>query len=244
MSDTLNVMSTIAEDMIEAKCLHQSMKKEERNALQNGYKLGLVLARIKGKCVAGSWLAKLKELEVNRMTAWRCLKLSECNARYIASCNSVHEAILQNRITEMEEPEKELDGKKPKPVDVAPLCERCRRVGPRKDCKACEEAEVAWRQARKAKGGEREPGDDTDSEQQAKLDDKQKPQPGRIMFEWKATDQNVGSLIRQVDVFGNAYKVKEAPEVDQLRKDLADWHGRFKLVYEKISKQQAPETAA
>lgn len=239
-----NVKDSLAEDMIEAKCLYASMKKQERDALKDAYKLGTVLARIRLRCVPRTWLKKLEEIGVNRMHAWRCLRVAECNSVTLASCNSMHDAILRFKIPEGEEPEKELEGKKTKTADIVPLCDGCQRKGPRKDCKGCEEIEVAWRAGRRAKAGEREPGDDTESERQdraeARAADRAKPETGRVMFEWKATDQYVGTLVRQVDLFGNAYDVKEHIEVDKLRKRLADWHADFRKVYERLAGQKAP----
>lgn len=223
----------------EASAAIEAADKATKNTLERYKEAGEALSKAKKKCGHGKWLSWLKGHGIHVKTAGRALRVAANWSKLDTVSN------LADAFKAMAEAPEETE--KAKPVDKAPLCKRCQNVGPTKDCKACEEAAAEWRAKKKPKPdetSEREPGDDTDHEEQAKEDEKSDPKPGKPKFDWKLTNTNVGILVREVDKFGKAYKVKEEPEVDELRKRLADWHTDFKSVYEKITKEKAPEATS
>jgi hypothetical protein len=102
------------------------------------------------------------------------------------------------------------------------LCDRCQRVGAVPGCKACEEA----RQSRKR-------GYPTPT--------RKKLRSGSVLFDWRKFTSDFGALLRQVDVLGNAYGVKDTSEAEALRVELDQWKGKFKAWARKVSKQEPPK---
>lgn len=123
--------------------------------------------------------------------------------------------------------------KDPAPVDATPekppslFCGRCQRVGPVKDCPQC--ADV-----RNAKP-EREPGDDSEADAQAKATDKAKPKPGSELFDWRAYEASFGQVARAPDTIGKAFPSEKASaeykeaikHLEGLAKVMADWKKRL-----------------
>jgi hypothetical protein len=106
------------------------------------------------------------------------------------------------------------------PLDPpSPLCDRCQRIGPVRDCALCEKL-----RRRKPKPRRDRP-----------------TRNGAVVFDWKAYMAHYGGLMRQVDVLGNAFGCKESLEARGLRRLLHEWHVRFKKLYTAKSKRKAPE---
>ncbi|HMF15531.1 MAG TPA: hypothetical protein VKE94_24630, partial [Gemmataceae bacterium] len=105
------------------------------------------------------------------------------------------------------------------------LCDRCRRVGPVPDCKACSDARANLK-GRSPHGTK--PG-------------RKRPKPGAVRFDWRKFSADSGALLRQVDVLGNAYRVKETPEAEALRAELDHWKAKFKALYRKAAQQEPPK---
>src|SRR5262249_24517691 len=90
------------------------------------------------------------------------------------------------------------------------LCDRCSRVGAVPGCKACEEALKAANPNRR-------------SDQLPLVRSAKKPKSGAVLFDWHKFSADFGALLRQVDVLGNAFGVKDTPEAEALRGELDQW---------------------
>jgi hypothetical protein len=104
------------------------------------------------------------------------------------------------------------------------LCDRCSRVGAVTGCKACEEAQPNRR-----------------SDQLSLARSVKKPKSGAVLFDWHKFSADFGAMLRQVDVLGNAFGVKDTPEAEALRVELDQWKDNFKALYRKVSKQEPPK---
>jgi ParB-like chromosome segregation protein Spo0J len=107
------------------------------------------------------------------------------------------------------------------------LCDRCRRVGAVQGCKACDEA----RQVR---------SNTKDRPTHKSKPCAKRPKPGAEKFDWRKFSADFGALLRQVDVLGNAYGVKDTPEAEALRVKLDEWKREFKSYFRKIANQEPP----
>lgn len=227
----------------EAAAAIEAADKATKNTLERYKEAGEALAKAKKKCGHGKWLPWLKTHGIDLWKAARAIRVSSNWAKLGTAPN------LKEALKTLADPGEETE--KAKPVEVAPLCRRCQNVGPAKDCKACEEAEAEWKSQKKGKSkpdeeaadepADREPGDDTEHEEQAKVEEKAQPKPGMPKYEIKGADKGVSILTLEVDKFGNAFGVKEKPEVDKMRKRIADWHDDFKALVEKHLKAKSPE---
>jgi hypothetical protein len=103
------------------------------------------------------------------------------------------------------------------------LCERCQRVGAVPECKACEGARQG-KQSKKRHSSKRK-----------------RPKSGAVLYDWRKFSSDFGALIRQVDILGNAYSVKDTPKAEVLRLELDEWKGKFQNWYREVSKQEPPK---
>lgn len=218
---------------------------KEKLSIQEKLEIGRLLIEINKKCAHGQWLPTIDKLGIGQQRASDLIRVSKLPPVVISKCESWNEVLAAMRGHEMrlsggvdrEPGEEGVEGAESPSL----FCKRCQRLGPVKDCAACAELKSL---NKRTKGASTELEKHKAEDKGQKEEAKSKPKPGAPLFDWKPTDQYVGTLVRQVDLFGNAYKVKEHLEVDSLRKRLADWHADFKQVYERIAKKKAPETAA
>ncbi len=118
------------------------------------------------------------------------------------------------------------DGKKrdatkstPDPKDL--WCDNCKRAGRSPaGCKACK----AMRDSAKNKPPEREPGDDTEVENE----EKKRPKNGQILYDWKGFEAVYGKLIREIDSLGRAYRANNGAKANELRAMLGNFKKEFK----------------
>lgn len=226
----------------EATAALEAAHKATTTTLERYKEAGEALIKAKKKCGHGKWLPYLKRHALDRSQTSRAMRI---NSNW-SKCGTVTH--LKEALALLAKDEEESE--KAKPVEKAPLCKRCQNVGPTKDCKACEEAEIEWKSKKKGRQ-DREPGDDTESEERAKQEEKEKAKQtaenkkanGKATFDWKPFESHIGGLVRSVDMIGNAYGVKESKEADGLRKRAVEWRDDFKSFYEKTSKQKAPEAS-
>ncbi len=219
-------VAALAEALVEAKALALAVHKDERNALQNAYKLGQVLAKIKEQTPHGSWLARLKDLGISRRAASRYLQLAKCKSKDVACCNSIHDAILHNKLTESEEAEVE-EGKSNGPAGpfAAPskiFCRDCRTNGPKPNCKACAEMNKP-----KGKPANTKP-----------LATTAKP-----IFEWKDLEANFGGMVRSIDKILKVAKIGKQPEpplAQQIRRDLNNSLDDIRKLYHDLTGKDPP----
>jgi hypothetical protein len=56
---------------------------------------------------------------------------------------------------------------------------------------------------------------------------KRAPKNGAVLFDIKPFEQALGTLVREIDRLGNAYKAKESPEAEALRDDLRQFREKY-----------------
>jgi ParB-like chromosome segregation protein Spo0J len=94
----------------------------------------------------------------------------------------------------------------------------------------------------KTQPAEREPGDDTeqiDAEEAA--ENAAGRRRGQPLYDWRAFESPFGQLYRQIDVLGNAFRVKESDEANELRQGLKEFNTAFRQWYKQLTSQRAPE---
>ncbi len=64
---------------------------------------------------------------------------------------------------------------------------------------------------------------------------------GAVTFDWKTFTAAFGALYREIDRLGNAYKCKDSPEAEGLRRLLREWRQEFRKVFKVKSGQKPPE---
>jgi hypothetical protein len=216
---------------------------KEKMSIQEKLEIGKLLTEINRQCEHGQWLPTLEKMSISSQRASEFIRVVKLPRAGVCKCDTwievmafmkAHEMILSGGVDR--DP-----GEEGVKAAESAFCQRCQRIGPVKDCAACAELKSL---NKRTKGAATELEKHKAEEKGKKEEAKSQPKAGAPKFDWKPTDQYVGTLVRQVDLFGNAYKVKEHLEVDSLRKRLADWHADFKEVYERIAKQKAPEAAA
>jgi hypothetical protein len=116
------------------------------------------------------------------------------------------------------------------------FCSRCQRVGPTKDCEACQELA----KGRKPKPPDREPADDTDQIAADKKAASAQLKNGSPDFDWNAFVNHFGGLIRDIDTVGKNFGCKDCPQADALRLALVAWKEQFKQFYAENSKKKPP----
>ena len=124
------------------------------------------------------------------------------------------------------------------------LCDRCRRVGPVSDCPGCKRVQAEAKASKNGQPISREPGDDTDIEE----NEKKGPKPGQPLFDWKPFHQSFGSLVRSIDIlYRNYNQINERGAIrdDDPHKELSallkKFHDKFKERYEALAGQKAPQ---
>ena len=212
---------------------------------------GLALLAIKEQVGHGRWENLFAELAEKSRKSQRQLR------RYILLAKSDTASDLQQSweiLTERAEndPETHHDATTvpppaPPPPDVRQvtpplslLCDRCTRLGPSKNCKACADLQARRDKAsgRGTPPPDREPGDDTETiaedQQQAKA---ARASNGRPVFEWRHdVEQPLGNLVRAVDEFGKSHRAKESVEAKALRSLLERFQNMFKAWRKRVEK--------
>jgi ParB-like chromosome segregation protein Spo0J len=153
---------------------------------------------------------------VNEKTIRRDAEFAQALDKIGATDPAQKEAILSGQSGQTKQ--QVISGNKP-PI----LCERCQRVGAVPGCKAC----VKARQAKQSK--------------KRHSQKRKRPKSGSVLFDWRKFSAEFGALFRQVDVLGNAYGVKDTHEAEALRVELDQWKGKFKALYHKVARQEAPK---
>lgn len=70
---------------------------------------------------------------------------------------------------------------------------------------------------------ERQPGDDTEAEETAR----NKPKPGKILFDRRKFDEPYGGLLRSIDALGKGYGAHNTPAAQGLRRLLKEFKDSF-----------------
>ena len=128
------------------------------------------------------------------------------------------------------------DGKdRPAQAPLSPdrqYCSRECRIGQNdtRKCKACKALNKA----------ERQPGDDTESEAEAKREARSDPKQGKPDFDWHKFNNEFAQMMLWVDKLGKAFPGKhhKGPAATNLRTDLLAWKNRFKEWGKAISKKE------
>jgi hypothetical protein len=63
---------------------------------------------------------------------------------------------------------------------------------------------------------------------------------GKPAFDYRPLRDGYGQCMRQHDVFGRLFGVKETPEAEQLRNELANWYKHFVDWCSRVSRTPAP----
>ena len=90
------------------------------------------------------------------------------------------------------------------------------------------------------KVGERQPGDDTESEKAAKEERRTDPKSGRPLFDWAKFNQHFAAIMIDIAKFAKAYKVFNTDQRKALTQHFADTKKEFATWYKAIAKQKAP----
>ncbi len=125
------------------------------------------------------------------------------------------------------------------------LCDRCQRVAPGigvPNCTACKEAASAKPSAN-GTPTEREPGDDTE-EIEAEKERSKTIKNGAPLYSRTKFDSSYGALVREIDVLGNAYREKETPAAEALRKQLTAFNKAFWEWHSDLKKRAAKRAKA
>lgn len=117
-----------------------------------------------------------------------------------------------------------------------PMCSRCRRVGPVRDCQACQEL-----REKKPKVKETRPAPTHQP--------RQKPQKnGEPVFDWKAFGNSLRDIVQQPDRLYRAFgvltdkgAVKRDKPYEAMSKAMNEFVEAFKGRYEELSKKKAPK---
>jgi hypothetical protein len=81
---------------------------------------------------------------------------------------------------------------------------------------------------------ERQPGDDTEAEQEEKA----RPKNGQVLYDMRGFEAHFGGLVREVDKLGGAYRVKDSPASAGLRRQLKEIHENFKAWHKQLTKKE------
>jgi hypothetical protein len=77
------------------KALHESLKRDEKSALDHAVELGGILARIKQTCPHGTWLSILNDMGIAQQRASDYMRVVKLPASVISSCTSLRDALRQ-----------------------------------------------------------------------------------------------------------------------------------------------------
>lgn len=90
---------------------------------------------------------------------------------------------------------------------------------------------------------DREPGDDTELEE----NEKKKPKPGKVLFDWKPFDAALGSLVRSIDTLYRNYgqtrengSIREDDRHREMTNTLKNFRQLFKHRYKQLTNQESP----
>lgn len=135
----------------EATSALEAGEKAARTTLERYRDAGEALTKARAKCPPKGWIALLEARGVNRMVAWKAirifLKWDECNFKLHSSVDATIKALAEGGEEEEKPDGRELgdeEDDEDKTTDQLILCERCQRIGkPVVDCEGCKEARDA-----------------------------------------------------------------------------------------------------
>lgn len=147
----------LADLAFEINAAHEAGEQQARKGLERFRVAGEALLKAKEKCGEGKWVAWLeKNVHFDRHTASNYMRVATAWETGVSQASSLRDAL---RIL-TEDPDAKPKKKKAKPALATPLkrCRNCRIYGAKEGCKECKKLNQP---------PEREPGDDTEAEQQA-----------------------------------------------------------------------------
>ncbi len=188
------------------RSIDQDIERDDKLNLERAVEQGKLLIELKETCEHGEWLTELEKTGVAQQRASERTRIAKLPPAVLSQCSSIADAKLRIG-SEPQDDSQPTTSTKPPANFKSVLCARHQAIGPSKaPCANCDEAR------RLARGGKpREPGDDAESEAEAKKKQREAARRnGQEKFTWAKVEKPYGDFVRALDLAAEHYHAKAA----------------------------------